>query len=391
MLEIINILQKGSFCNAKILQPIKFTSCLKYVSNSAYVGTLDKFMMRVLSEKLIFVHNFVICNLWQISDGEFCVLFQMRAGCRTSVTSKVCRKSRSAPWRSTAAPSTQTSRRASASCCCGCRRCAPSARKWSSNSSSCGWWARRRSRRWSGTCCSAAAPFPGPTWAPCDTRCGARSRARPRRPRPSIPPPPPGASPPTFSRNPHTHDTRYFCTGCSVAAPSETGHHPRFIPPPPHPRHQFFVSVFRWAVLMRFSCRRIRGGCLRGVRWAPSISFLLKRHVFSHFRGPGRWILRVIAAREDFFHRTGRRRIFCCLYKFYNCERQFFCNFYIRPHTKRKSTPFDLKMFVFYVKRLYKLGGRFCNLKVYICQTKEWSCMRGTDTSTNEKLVLQFI
>lgn len=51
---------------------------------------------------------------------------QMLAACRTSPTSRRCRRSRSAHWKSTVVASIPTSQRASANCCCGyppCERC----------------------------------------------------------------------------------------------------------------------------------------------------------------------------------------------------------------------------------------------------------------------------
>ena len=88
-------------------------------------------------------------------------LFQTPSDWRHPPWSSSCRRSRSARWRSTAAPSTRTSRPGLESCCSDSPPSAQSPPPSSSSSSSSGSSARPPSRPWYGTCSSQATASSG--------------------------------------------------------------------------------------------------------------------------------------------------------------------------------------------------------------------------------------
>ena len=88
-------------------------------------------------------------------------LFQTPSDWRHPPWSSSCRRSRSARWRSTAAPSTRTSQPGLESCCSDSPPSAQSPPPSSSSSSSWGSSARPPSRPWYGTCSSQATASSG--------------------------------------------------------------------------------------------------------------------------------------------------------------------------------------------------------------------------------------
>ena len=106
----------------------------------------------------------------------------MLSAWRTRALWSSCRRSRSARWRSTAAPSTRTSQPGLESCCSDSPPSAQSPPPSSSSSSSWGSSARPPSRPWYGTCCCPAQASSGRRrrWqaTACDTTpCCGRCRA----------------------------------------------------------------------------------------------------------------------------------------------------------------------------------------------------------------------
>lgn len=123
---------------------------------------------------------------------------------RTLPISKASRRSRSARWKSTAGPSTPTSRRGLANSCSGYPAYGRSARRSSNSSFSSGSWARRPSRRSSATCFSPGAPSTGLTCRSSDLRRGSTPRWTPGHPL-CCPPLRPSGNPLALGMRPRVH------------------------------------------------------------------------------------------------------------------------------------------------------------------------------------------